>query len=97
MASYSYERTTPAPIPSSLSRNEMRQARFALIRKSMEIPRARVEPTDDKYRVIRHPNGARFYATGSSEWPLDSFTTRRLRDGDITLAGESQPEPAAPA
>jgi hypothetical protein len=37
-------------------------------------------------RNIRHqPDGLRFPAEGSVEWPLDAFTKRRLRDGDVML------------
>lgn len=47
----------------------------------------RVLPKDDEMRkVLVHPgNNAAFPEHGSVEWPLDQFTLRRLRDGDVTL------------
>lgn len=63
---------------------EARRARVAkLIPKT---PRVRVVPRDDKIREgIKHPSGVKFPASGAAEWPLDQFTKRRLRDGDITI------------
>jgi len=48
----------------------------------------RVTPRDENIRkLLRHPlRGRGFPSTGSVEWPLDTFTRRRLRDGDVTLA-----------
>jgi hypothetical protein len=40
---------------------------------------------DDVRRVLSHPIAGKFRAEGTSEWPDDSFTSRRLRDGDITV------------
>lgn len=34
--------------------------------------------------IIRHPSAGGFRAEGGADWPLDQFTMRRLRDGDIT-------------
>jgi hypothetical protein len=86
-----FQRASPAPVPRSFTRNERDQARHRAIAKTMAIPRARVEPTSERLRILKHPSGARFYATGSSEWPLDSFTHRRIRDGDIRIVGQDQP------
>jgi hypothetical protein len=39
-----------------------------------------------KARKLWHPNGNfRFDDNGESNWPLDQFTKRRIRDGDISL------------
>ena len=48
-------------------------------------------PRDGNIRkLLRHPlRGRGFPTTGSVEWPLDTFTRRRLRDGDVTI--ESKP------
>jgi hypothetical protein len=48
-------------------------------------PGLRVEPTEEKWRVLKHPSGARFRSSGSAEWPNDDFTHRRLRAGTIRL------------
>jgi hypothetical protein len=39
---------------------------------------------DDIRRVLFHPNAGKFRAEGPAEWPDDSFTNRRIKDGDIT-------------
>jgi hypothetical protein len=47
----------------------------------------RVNPRDGGMRkLLRHPlRGRGFPSTGSVEWPLDTFTRRRLRDGDVVI------------
>jgi hypothetical protein len=47
----------------------------------------RVIPRDEGIRkLLRHPlRGRGFPSTGSVEWPLDTFTRRRIRDGDVTV------------
>jgi hypothetical protein len=32
-----------------------------------------------------HPKGTAFDSNGMADWPNDSFTQRRIRDGDVTL------------
>jgi hypothetical protein len=39
---------------------------------------------DDIRRILAHPTSGKFRAEGSSEWPDDAFTNRRIADGDIT-------------
>jgi hypothetical protein len=52
----------------------------------------RVVPANEKYRaVLKHPNGMRLRAEGSTEWPNDRFTQRRLRDGSVKIE-EKKPE-----
>jgi hypothetical protein len=50
----------------------------------------RVLPTTDLIRkYIKHqPSGIGWLKEGSVEWPLDTFTRNRLRDGDITIEPE---------
>jgi hypothetical protein len=48
-------------------------------------PGLRVEPTEDKWRRLKHPSGAAFRSTGTAEWPNDDFTRRRIRAGSIRL------------
>lgn len=56
----------------------------------------KVWPTSDAMRkVLRHPhNNVAFRDEGPMEWPDDSFTHRRLTDGDIVLHDPS-PQPQA--
>jgi hypothetical protein len=68
----------------------------ALAKRMPQQPRVRVVPRDDDVRAfIKHPSGSPFPETGSAEWPLDTFTQRRLADGDVTL--EEGHEPHKPA
>ena len=54
------------------------------MRKMHTRPGIRVEPAnDDMRRVLAHPRAGHFRSEGSMEWPDDTFTYRRLRDGDI--------------
>jgi hypothetical protein len=49
-------------------------------------PRVRVTPGDDDMRkVLKHPNGVGFPASGSVEWPHDQFTRLRIRDGSVKV------------
>ena len=58
--------------------------------------RVRVEPTNEALRhVLRHPNGMRFRAQGTVEWPWDRFTQRRLRDGSIRVVEQADTRKAA--
>jgi hypothetical protein len=46
----------------------------------------RVWPKDETMRkVLKHPSRSTvpFAAEGGAEWPDDSFTSRRLADGDV--------------
>lgn len=47
----------------------------------------KVWPKNDQLRkVLRHPsNNVAFHPEGPMEWPDDSFTHRRLQDGDVLL------------
>ena len=57
------------------------------MRKMHVRPGIRVEPAnDDMRRVLAHPRAGHFRSEGSMEWPDDTFTYRRLRDGDIKRA-----------
>jgi hypothetical protein len=64
-------------------------------------PRIRVWPANESVRkVIFHPAGKiRFAETleESVEWPYDTFTRRRIADGDILLEGPGQQEAPAEA
>ena len=74
--------------------------RVERIRKLHQRPGVRVEPAnDDMRRLLKHPHAGGFRSEGSMEWPDDTFTHRRLRDGDIKLAAgdKEKPKGHAPA
>lgn len=55
----------------------------------------RVFPRDDVLRkLLKHPSSGGFRSTGSIEWPFDQFTKRRLRDGDVTIEQQAEPQGA---
>jgi hypothetical protein len=61
------------------------------IREATMVPNVRVEPgSDTMRRILRHPSAGGFRSVGGAEWPDDTFTQRRLRDGDITLAKDQR-------
>jgi hypothetical protein len=51
---------------------------------------------DNVKQYVKHPRGTNFDKQGSADWPMDSFTTRRIRDGDISLEAPSEMKAAAP-
>jgi hypothetical protein len=78
-------------------RFKMRQERLKRIREQNAPRRVRVLPKNDVIRRdIVHPvNNIAFPPQGGSvEWPLDQFTNRRIRDGDVTIE-EPKKEPVA--
>jgi hypothetical protein len=63
----------------------------ARVQQLRKRPGVRVEPTsDDMRRLLKHPRGGGFRSEGSVEWPDDTFTRKRLRDGDIKIATEQK-------
>jgi hypothetical protein len=78
-------------------RQERIKARKELLaRITPRYPAVRVNPKDDDLRrVLKHPSGIAFPATGSVEWPNDKFTRKRIADGSVTVADMKQ-EHAAP-
>jgi hypothetical protein len=81
-----------APTPEGRStRNAAKQARLDAIAKSREFPRVRVVPANqDMRRILRHPTAGAFRSAGAAEWPMDTYTHRRLEDGSITLAEDEE-------
>jgi hypothetical protein len=47
---------------------------------------------DDVRRVLYHPTAGKFRAEGAADWPDDSFTNRRIKDGDIYKEGGGDPQ-----
>jgi hypothetical protein len=57
----------------------------------------RVEPTKDDYRkYLKHPRGGGFPKEGPATWPDDRFTSRRIADGSVKVAGEGRGHHEAP-
>jgi hypothetical protein len=50
-------------------------------------------------KVLKHPSASvvPFPATGPADWPDDSFTARRVADGDVFLQDPDAPAPKLPA
>jgi len=91
--------------PTRESAREQRRADRAQAVRANAPVRVRVVPANEQLRKnLKHPASGGFLAEGSTEWPLDQFTKRRLRDGDITVEETAAPEtlegrrasPAAP-
>jgi hypothetical protein len=52
----------------------------------------KVFPKDETIRrLISHPSGVPFRKDGPAEWPDDSYTARRIRDGDVTTSDPGMP------
>jgi len=87
-----------------LTQTEQAKARLARVNAMRVRPGLRVEPAgkegrwtaDDMRRLLRHPRAGGFRSEGSIEWPDDTFTKRRLKEGSIKLAApaeEKKPQP----
>jgi len=70
--------------------------RLAQIAAANMAPRVRVLPRDTLIRkYLKHePTKIGFRDEGSVEWPLDKYTLRRLRDGDVTIEQQEEEAPA---
>lgn len=80
--------------PRESERHLRREARLKQARGTVTQKRVRVIPRDDELRkVLKHPASGGFRPEGSIEWPFDQFTKRRIRDGDVTIEEQPQPEP----
>jgi len=72
-------------------RKQQQQARLARMRE-FRVPGVRVTPASEELRaVLKHPTAGAFRAEGSTEWPNDRFTKRRLAEGSVKLE-EAAPE-----
>lgn len=59
----------------------------------------KVLPKNDAMRrLLKHPsNNVAFREEGPMEWPDDSFTHRRIQDGDVTVVEEEKKDEPVPA
>ena len=87
--------------PEPSMRRKAQLDRMAKVKKAKEQPRLRISPRDDEMRkLIKHPRAGAFRSSGSSEWPNDTFTQRRIAEGVVTLEasrdkhGEHHDKPA---
>jgi hypothetical protein len=77
----------PQARPAERSRRETALER---IREASAVKKGRVEAVKEGMSEhLRHPSGANLLR-GVAEWPLDAFTMRRIRDGDIVLATDQR-------
>jgi hypothetical protein len=76
-----------------LKQIEERRAKMASFVPEREA-RVRVNPANDQIRkAIKHPSGnIAFPESGSVEWPNDSFTKRRIREGAVTREDDKAKE-----
>jgi hypothetical protein len=73
------------------------KARAQRVRDMKKVVGVRVEPAnDDMRRLLKHPRAGGFRSEGSIEWPDDTFTKRRLKEGSITLAKPPETKPPPP-
>lgn len=76
------------------TQSEQARSRLARVNAMRKRPGVRVEPRDDDMRrLMKHPRAGGFRSEGSIEWPNDTFTQRRLREGSVKLAEEKKEEP----
>jgi hypothetical protein len=86
----------------SLRETQIEARRKLMAELNPPLERVRVTPANDELRrVLKHPKGNKFPESGSTEWPLDQFTRRRIKDGSVKRESErraqSTPKPAAAA
>jgi hypothetical protein len=78
-------------------RKKRRLERMERVKKASSRPRVRVVPTSEEKRkaLRRLPDRIGFLEEGSVEWPNDTFTRNRIRDGDVTLEEPQKTESRA--
>jgi hypothetical protein len=76
---------------------QRQKARLQRLRVPAPIKSVRVEPRDATMRrLLKHPKAGGFRSEGSIEWPDDTFTHRRLKEGSVRLVTEKPPTPPPP-
>jgi hypothetical protein len=73
---------------------ERRKANLQRIKDAApQIKGVRVEPVSaNMRRLLKHPSAGGFRSEGSVEWPSDTFTFRRLKEGSVRLVEEKPAE-----
>jgi hypothetical protein len=73
---------------------ERRKANLQRIKDAApQIKGVRVEPASvNLRRLLKHPRAGGFRSEGSVEWPSDTFTFRRLKEGSVRLVEEKPAE-----
>jgi hypothetical protein len=73
------------------------KARLQRVKNMKRVEGVRVVPADgdgftadDMRRLLKHPSAGGFRSSGDIEWPNDTFTKRRLREGSIKLAEQKK-------
>jgi hypothetical protein len=75
----------------SLREKQLDERREKMKKLNPPLERVRVTPASDELRkALKHPNGVKFPASGSVEWPLDQFTRRRIKDGSVNREGKRE-------
>jgi hypothetical protein len=80
-----------------MSPGERMKARIQRVKNSVKVEGVRVEPNggegytaDDMRRLLKHPTAGAFRSEGSIEWPNDTFTQKRLREGSLKLVEKGE-------
>jgi hypothetical protein len=74
---------------------QARRDRLEMLNRESAPERVKVLPgSDSMQRRLEHPTGIGLRAKGASDWPLDTFTKRRLKEGAIILAPKDAPKEA---
>ena len=67
-------------------RGKAARERMEKITNSRPLTGVSVVPANDELRkVLKRPRGAKFPSEGSAEWPNDTFTKRRIKEGAVKL------------
>lgn len=68
------------------------KARIQRVKDMRKVDGVRVEPcdgdgftADQMRRLLKHPKAGGFRSQGSIEWPNDTYTNRRLREGSVRI------------
>jgi hypothetical protein len=72
--------------PKPSVRKQRQLMRMAMVKQGKEVARVRIAPCNETARAnIKHPRAGAFRSTGNNEWPDDTFTRRRIREGTVKL------------
>ena len=77
-------RRRPRPANARKASAERLAAMAAANKPSVENVRV-VAATPALQRALVHPSGRKLRPSGATEWPMDPFTVRRLKEGSIRI------------